>query len=230
MRRIYLLFLAFIILTSGCNISACRKESRQKDTTGYFQLDNFNFDEEGDYTGFDNLPRNYTEEEAIEDGYLVFESIEMVGGEDVLKQFKQNVQKGKNAGIRIAKFYDDENAFIVNYKDLFYLNGFFRCFDSDSTNLKDNKYEYMLELIGTLPNAAKSGKLTILTDDKLLSYLDVEWAFLSSNSHYAESISSFQLLHMEVLDGIYEESVEIYGDSETVSVYIEEINKVATLF
>ena len=73
----------------------------------------------------------------------------------------------------------------------------YRIFDSSSEDLQDYKFKYMLKLEGTLPNAAKSGTVTILTDDKDLTYIDVMWTVLSSDSSYSESISPFKFVFIE---------------------------------
>jgi hypothetical protein len=148
------------------------------------------FDSNGNYNGFSNLSKKYTAEQAEKDGCYVHVNSEIVGGEQFWKDFIQNASNNKNSSIRIANIYQDETYFI----DIFYLDGYYHAFSSGSEDLQDNKFKYLLTLEGTLPNAAKSGTVTILTDDKELTYLDVMWTFLSSDMHYKESISPFKFL------------------------------------
>ena len=67
-----------------------------------------------------------------------------------------------------CKYSHCEYLGLINFfcSDLFYVDGYYRIFDSSSEDLQDYKFKYMLKLEGTLPNAAESGTVTILTDDK----------------------------------------------------------------
>lgn len=151
----------------------------------------FEFDSDGKYLGFENLPTEYTAEQAEKDGcYVVEMDTETVYGEQAWKDFVKNALNGKDVSIRIVKIYDDKTFF----RDLFYIDGYYRIFDSSSEDLQDYKFKYLLTLEGTLPNAARSGKVTILTDDKDLTYDDIMWQFLSST---LKQISPFRLVMME---------------------------------
>lgn len=148
-------------------------------------------DSNGNYTGFSNLSENYTAEQAEKDGCYVRVNSKTVGGEQFWKDFIQDASNKKDADIRIVIIWKDGTYFV----DVLYEDGYYRAFISDSEDLHDYKFKYLMTLEGTLPNAAKSGTVTILTDDKELTYNDVMWKFLSSDMSYKESISPFRLLY-----------------------------------
>lgn len=94
-------------------------------------------DSDGIYTGFSDLPSEYTAEQAEKDGCYVKAQFESVGGQGKWDKFVEQAAKGND------------------------------------------------------------GSVTILTDDNSLTYKDVMWTFLSNNSRYAETISSFELIFLE---------------------------------
>lgn len=147
-------------------------------------------DGNGNYTGFSNLPENYTAEQAEKDGCYVRVNSKTVGGEQFWKDFVKDASNKKNADIRIVTILEGGTYFL----DVYYQDGYYRAFISDSEDLHDYKFKYLLTLDGTLPNAAESGKVTVLTDDKELTYHDVMWKFLSSDKNYSDSISPFKLI------------------------------------
>jgi hypothetical protein len=150
-------------------------------------------DSNGNYTGFSNLSENYTAEQAEKDGCYVRVNLKTVGGEQFWKDFVKDASNKKNADIRIVTILEGGTYFL----DVFYDDGYYRAFDSDSEDLHDYKFKYLMTLEGTLPNAAKSGKVTVLTDDKELTYKDVMWKFLSSDMNYIKSISPFKLIFID---------------------------------
>lgn len=151
------------------------------------------FDNSGNYTGFAGLPSGYTAEQAEKDGCYVQVKFETVAGEEKWRNFTKQSAKGRDASIRIVSFYQDGRCFY----DLFYTDGYYRVFKSESPGLQDQKFLYLRKLEGRLPNAACDGSATILTDDESLTYEDVMWTFLSSDSHYKETISPFALIFLE---------------------------------
>lgn len=153
----------------------------------------FEFDSNGNYTGFENLPKNYDEEQAKKDGCFVRRNGGKVAGEHFWDKFLADASNGKDAGIRIVNIYDDA----TYYLDIFYKDGYYRAFDSSSRDLSDKKFKYLLILEGKLPNAAKSGKAFILTDNEYITYDDVMWKYLSSNTRFTDTIPPFELLLLE---------------------------------
>lgn len=140
----------------------------------------YKFDTNGSYIGFRGLPENYTAKQAEKDGCYVVENSEIVAGEQLWKDFVENTVNGRDSSIRIAIFGDK----FTSYQDLFYTDGQYHIFHVNANDLEDiqaHKYKYLLILQGTLPNANNKQKVTILTDDKTLSYDDVMSQILSSN-------------------------------------------------
>ncbi|HWQ79053.1 MAG TPA: hypothetical protein VN381_09555 [Anaerovoracaceae bacterium] len=183
MKKVYfvMMVLLIILLTPGCG------QTSPADSADIpFQLD-----ADGNYTGFERLPESYTTEQAIRDGCYVRVDSEPVPGQKAWDAFLEKTADGEDAFLRIVNCYDDE----VYYNDLFYIDGYYRVFDSSAKDLQDRKFKHLLRLEGTLPNAARSDIVTILTDDESLTYLDVMWSFLSSS--YPPSTSPFELIMID---------------------------------
>lgn len=174
-----------ILLLTTLLIAGCGQTSPADSADIPFQLD-----AEGNYTGFLHLPESYTTEQAIQDGCYVRAESEPVAGQEAWEAFLAKAADGENAWIRIVDYYDDE----VYFSDLFYIDGYYRVFDSNAEDLKDRKFKRLLRLEGKLPNAVKSGSVTILTDDENLTYRDVMWSFLSSDLNYSRSLPPFELI------------------------------------
>ena len=150
----------------------------------------YEFDTDGNYSGFKDMPEHYTAEQAEKDGCYVVVNSQITAGEQLWKDFIEDTLNKSDASIRIALFGDD----YTSYQDLFYTDSYYHIFSAGSDDLDDvqeHTYKYLLILEGTLPNAAKSGKVTILTDDKSLTYDDIMWQVLSSNP---KPISSYEVV------------------------------------
>ncbi|WMJ22761.1 hypothetical protein RBG61_12300 [Paludicola sp. MB14-C6] len=137
------------------------------------------YDKDGIYTGFNNIPKNYTSENAYKDGCYVIDSKAKQGyySDKAWTKFIEDTKKNKKCSVRIVSVYDD-NTYV---KDLFYDGKSYIYIASDK---KENvyQYKYLLKLQGTAPNAVKSGTFFYLTNDKDLTYNKVIWSMLSSNS------------------------------------------------
>lgn len=154
----------------------------------------FNFDNNGSYTGFETLSENYTPEQAIEDGCYVRNRItEEFGGVNVWENFIKNSINGQASGIRIMSIYDAG----VYYQDLFYAEGYYRIFDSSSKDLTDHKYKYILDLNGRMRNAVKDSRYVVLTDDETLTFEDITLSMISSSTAVIDSISPYKIILME---------------------------------
>lgn len=164
-----------LLLLSGCSNSTINTLA-------------FEFDDAGNYSGFENLPADYNEEAAKKDGCYVRDMInDKIYGNQLWDDFIKNTKDGKESSIRIVLIFDD----ITAVQDLFYVDGYYRIFESSGEDLQDNKFEYLLILEGRLPNAAKGGTAIILTNDNKLTYDDIMWNFLSSTYN---PISPFKLV------------------------------------
>lgn len=154
----------------------------------------FSLDADGNYTGFSALPEEDTPETAEKAGYYVREDSSPTANEDLWQTFLSDAEDGKDTGIRIANFYNDGAE--VYFADLFHHDGKYRYFDAGAADLSDQPFSYLLRLEGTMPNAEKTGSVTILTDDPQLTYEDIMGVLVSSDSKAAESLSPFRLLFL----------------------------------
>lgn len=156
----------------------------------------FSLDDEGNYTGFSALKENYTIEQAKKDGCYVKVDSESVAGQDKWDSFVLSASKGEPTSIRIINIYDQntEEQKGPYYTDLFYDGSYYHMFDSASSEQQDKPFLYLLTLNGTLPNAAKSTTVTVLTDDEDLTFEEVMWSGLSSSMEYKNSISPFRFV------------------------------------
>jgi hypothetical protein len=147
------------------------------------------FDSVGNYTGFDSINWEKTIESAIEDGCYVRKDSHDVGGLEFWYSFIQNSNEGIDSAIRIMNIFDDS----IFYTDLFFINGYYRVFDSSSVDLYDHKYRFMLELNGKTLNS-ENGNYYMLTDYKALTFSDVSESLHTSNSEIIASIPQFRFV------------------------------------
>ena len=155
----------------------------------------FSFDDDGNYTGFSSIPQDYTSEQAANDGCYVLDGVIIDIGDGRLRRFIEDSNNKKDSSVRIMKIFD-EGTF---YSDLFYIDGKYRAFDSSSEDLSDHAYDYILELKGRMPNAARDSYYVVLTDDKELSFKNVYTKFISSSMDVINSISPFEIIVIGVV-------------------------------
>lgn len=91
------------------------------------------------YTGFSNLPKNYTIQKAKDGGYLVTQDLEVIANKNVWDSFIETSLRKENTGVRIVKFYKGsvEGPFFL---DLFYNDGYYYLFDSSSKSQEKQPY------------------------------------------------------------------------------------------
>ena len=74
------------------------------------------------YLDIDDIPKNYTLEDAIEDGCIVIKNSKFVKGENDLKDFINETENGNNSCIRVAEFFDGDLKIIdIEYKNKKYI-------------------------------------------------------------------------------------------------------------
>ena len=152
------------------------------------------FDIFGNYTGFKNLPKTYTVEQAEADGCYVIKDLHLIGGAAAWEEFKEKSSSGINSGLRIVTF---SNTYI-RFTYLFYQDGSYRAFSSEKSifsrhnDLKDHPFSILLELEDRLSDsAAINGVMVIITDDPALTYHDIFSIIVSSDFGYAGRLSPF---------------------------------------
>lgn len=134
-------------------------------------------DKDGLYNGFDDLPDDYTPEQAIEDGCFVVKDGTLLAGREAWESFLEQSGRGENAFLRVVQFIDGER----HYDDLRYYNGLYRLnsLDPELGPRGSSGWKYLRELHG---GYGYSGSPTyVLTSSLELTAKDVQWVYLSSN-------------------------------------------------
>ena len=177
-----LILTCIVVVIIGC--------SKEKSSDN---LLNFSFDKSGNYTGFSNLPSNYTIEDAKTDGYFVTQNSEVIANKNVWDNFVETSLRKENAGIRIVKFYTESTG-SPYFLDLFYQDGHYYLFDSSAENQEENPYLYLLTLEGQFGNPLKNSGVILLTDDNTLTFDKFMRSMLSSNMDYIKSVAPYKLI------------------------------------
>ncbi len=168
-------------------VFGCKKAVSSND------LLNFSFDDSGNYTGFSDLPTNYTIEDAKADGHYVTQGLEVVANKDVWDGFIETSISKKNTSIRKVSFFT-ENADSPFFEDLFYKDGYYYCFDSSAEDLMKHPYQYLLTLEGQFGKPLRDSVVIILTDDNTLTFDNIMQSAISSDINFKKSISPFKLI------------------------------------
>lgn len=150
----------------------------------------FSFDDNGNYTGFSDFPLNYTIEDAMSDGYYGIQGLEVVANKNVWDSFVEASLNKRNTSMRIVSFHTDT----IYFKDLFYRDGYYYCFDSSAEKQEKMPYQYLLTLEGQFGNPLNDSAVVIMTDDNTLTFDKIIQAALSSDINYIKSISPYKLI------------------------------------
>lgn len=180
--RMILILVCMAILISGCN----------KTNSGDYSL-KFTLDINGKYTGFSNLPVNYTIQDAKNDGYFVTQDLEVIANKNVWDNFVKASLRRENTGIRIVKFFK-ESVDGPYFFDLFYNDGYYYLFDSSSKTQVKQPYLNLRALEGKFGDPLRDSGAIVLTNDDALTFDMVMKAMLSSNTDDIKSISPFQIV------------------------------------
>jgi hypothetical protein len=156
-------------------------------------LRNIPFDKNGTYSGFSDLPLNYSIEDAKEDGCFVVQNLRVVANKDVWDTFVKTSLHKENTQIRMALFYT-ESADSPYFLDLYYENGYYYLFDSTAENHESKPYLYLLTLEGKFGNPVRDSSVIVLTDDDTLTFDTIMKVLTSSNSEYIKSVSPFKVI------------------------------------
>ena len=157
------------------------------------KLLNFSFDENGYYTGFSDIPSNYTIEEAKSDGYFTTQGLGDVVNQDEWDRFVNDSSNKKDASIRMVRFFK-ESIDSPYFLDLFYKDGHYYAFNSSEENQEKNPFLYLLTLEGKFGNPLRDTGVILLTDDNTLTFDMVMKSALSSDMNYKKSIPPFKLI------------------------------------
>lgn len=125
----------------------------------------------GVYQGFDDVPEDYTAEQAKRDGCVVYRDTKLVDGGEYWEQFLQSAEKKEPAKVRIMYQFGREKEWFL--EDLFYDGKNFRVILSKDPEVHDYEYKYLLDLEGRMDQAVKPIRYVVLTNDKDLSFQNV---------------------------------------------------------
>lgn len=185
MKRIILLFMTIVSFVGLLTASS----EKNNDVIIAFSLDT-----NGNYTGFSNLPKNYTVEDAEKDGYFVKRDLEVIVNNEVWDNFVETSRQGNNTGIRMASFYtEDTNS--PYFSDIFFNDGFYYLFDSSSDNQEKQPFLYLLALEGRFGGPLVDCEVVILTNDNALTFDVVMKSMYSSSMDYIQSVSPYTLIN-----------------------------------
>ncbi|GEM_PF-1446935 len=157
----------------------------------------FSIDADGNYTGFSNLPQNYTVEDAKKDGYVVEQDSVMIANKEVWDAFFQSAAQGNNAVVRMVSFLS-EGISSPSFRDLYFQDGYYYLFDSSSDKQDVQKFSYLLTLEGQFGNPLKDSQVVVLTNDNKLNFNAVMKSLLSSSMDYKQSVSPYKLVWINV--------------------------------
>lgn len=176
------LIACMILIFSGCN----KTDHNANSLT-------FTFDKEGNYTGFSNIPTNYTIEDAKEDGYYIIQDAEVVANEKVWNNFIEKSKEKENSSVRIVEYFteDKESPYFL---DLFYNQGYYYLFDSSADNKEKSPYLYLLTLEGMFGNPEKKSGVVVLSNDNTLTFDMVMKSLTSSSTEEINKIPSYKLI------------------------------------
>lgn len=141
----------------------------------------FRFDSDGIYTGFASVLDRYTIGQAIKDGcYVSADEMEedyKAANDRAWEEFLTVSGTGRDCAIRFAWFLPEGNS----YADLYYKNGTFHYFQSEHP-AADKEWTMLRALTGEAGIPKKELTIYVLTDSRELTYDDVTWSMLSSDT------------------------------------------------
>lgn len=175
MKKCIKILLTIFILSLLC---ACQGEVPSRLAPDY--------DADGVYSGFSDIPEDYTVEDAQADSLIVIDSSldtdresQAVGFEH-WETFQAAVANGENAFLRVAHFVDG----VGYYHDLYFCDGKYTMFESSPEYgiTQNGPYTYLRKLEYEGDREFLQGHCYyVLTDSLELTYYDVEWRFVSSD-------------------------------------------------
>ena len=171
LKRILALTLSFILLAAVCSCGAKDASIPSPQSDAY-----------GVYTGFSDIPENYTADRAIKDGCVVIshDSVsdtqpQIATGYKHFEQFMESAQNGQDCFVRAAHFIDG----VGYYTDLYYHDGKYIYFKLDEYGISEGKSFLYLRRLES--EYSEGSYYYVLTDSLELTYHDVQWSYLASN-------------------------------------------------
>ena len=140
------------------------------------------FDENGNYTGFHDIPENYTVERARQDGCIIHDMTQPSDNglmqNPIWREFVETAAKKRPASVRIMFIFDHPDS--PSYQDVFYQDGSYCTFSSSAHDMQRRNFPYLLERSGRLPNASRDGSIAVLCIEQDKSYTEIHMDYLLS--------------------------------------------------
>jgi len=151
------------------------------------------FDENGNYTGFEDLPKGVNAADFEKAGWVVRQGVETTANAEVWERFVEAAGQGEDASVRIVSLYteDPDTAY---YIDLFYSGGSYYLFDNTAEEQTKEPYQYLLTLEEQFGNPKKNTAVVVLTNDSKLTFDDVIGSMISSDMDYIRSVPPYRLV------------------------------------
>ena len=180
------LFAIFLVLTLVFSLFSCSKTEKKGENIDIAY-------DGGVYSGFSNIPDNYSVDDAINDGCLVIETLDdgtnvhgvclrktgRTAGYEYWLAFLEKSQNGEDAFLRVAHFICG----VGYYHDLYYSDGKYTLFDLNEYGVSDGvSYSLLRRLDGMAgpANDQKEDRFYVLTDDTTVTYSDITRRMFSS--------------------------------------------------
>lgn len=120
------------------------------------------------YHGFDDIPKNYTVEQAIKDKCVIEKNEKISNGKDVWDAFYDKVKNGEEAKVRIVHLTDWKGMF--HYIDLVYKDNTITRYNSFSPYDKTVETMYLLKLTGKMSEQEKTKSYYVFSERKDMTF------------------------------------------------------------
>ncbi len=184
MKKIFAIILTAILILSLFSCSGGEEKRENIDIT---------YDDGGKYSGFSDIPENYSVDDAIDDGCLVIETLDdgtniygvqmsktgRTAGYEHWVSFVERSQNGEDAFLRVAHFIRGTGY----YHDLYYADGKYTIFEFNEYGISDGESYSLLRrldgMAGPVGNQ-KEDHFYVLTDSTEVTYNDITHRMFSS--------------------------------------------------
>lgn len=122
------------------------------------------YDDSIRYKGFDNIPRNSSEQEYVDAGYVVSDYERITANKDVLDKFIEDAQNGKEGVVTIVRMDDYSENDLTNIE---YQDGVYKIYRSYNRYKNDNEYKELLVLSGEDRDSVPRTFYVLCENDKL---------------------------------------------------------------
>lgn len=153
--------------------------------------DEVNYFENNEYTGFGDADTNLSRQDCIDSGFLVLDGIKIQENYDKVQKFIDNTEDGNADRLRIARFHYSEGP---AYSDLVFDEGGYYFYYMDEEDYPANAYSYLLVLEGEWGLPVQKYKMLVLSDDKTLTFDEVNKAMVSSSLEYINSVGRHRIV------------------------------------